>query len=260
MPSPTILSSKKMDSRLDRRKIKLTAPDEGLNLAQLLGQSQSIRPKEACVKKLSLSLATILVLLGMAAPASGQVVITGYLQTGAEPVEVDSAYLKCPSESTWFLTADWHCDTMATDTFVFPPFALFPAEVTLAAKFNGVPLLLDFPGLVRQVWSRFPDPHDQTQVMFDAPTGIEEGRYSPAGLRLAVSPSLIRDAAVILTSGTGRLEIMDAAGNTVRTFPAAATVHWSADDAAGRALPEGIYFCRLAADQTAVVRKLIISR
>jgi hypothetical protein len=212
------------------------------------------------VKKLSLSLAAILVFLGMAAPASGQVVITGYLQTGIEPVEIDSAYLKCPSESTWFLTPGWECDTMATDTFVFPPFAAFPTVVTLAAKFNGIPVLLDFPGLVRQVWSRFPDPHDQTQVMFDAPTGIEEGRHDPAGLRLAVSPSVIRYAAVIQTSGTGCLELVDAAGNTVRTFAAAATVRWAADDAAGRALPEGIYFCRLAADQTAIVRKLIISR
>jgi len=212
------------------------------------------------VKKLSLSLVAILILLGMAATASGQVVITGYLQTGAEPVEVDSVYLKCPSESTWFLTADWHCDTMATDTFVFPPFSAFPAEVTLAAKFNGVPLLLDFLSLERQVWSRFPDPHDQTQVMFDAPTGVEEGRHNPTGLRLTVSPSVVRNAAVILTSGTGCLEIVDAAGNAVRTFPASATVRWAADDATGRALPEGIYFCRLTAGQTAIVRKLILAR
>jgi hypothetical protein len=212
------------------------------------------------VKKLSLSLAAILVLLGMAAPVSGQVVITGYLQTGIEKVEIDSAYLKCPSESTWFLTAGWECDTMATDTFVFPPFSAFPAEVTLAAKFNGISVLLDFLSLQRQVWSRFPDPHDQTQVMFDAPTGIEEGRHNPSGLYLAVSPSLVRDAAVIQTSGTGFLELVDAAGNTVRTFPAAATVRWAADDATGRALPEGIYFCRLTAGQTAIVRKLILAR
>jgi hypothetical protein len=37
-------------------------------------------------------------------------------------------------------------------------------------------------------------------------------------------------------------------------------VRWAADNAAGRALPEGIYFCRLTAGQTAIVRKLIISR
>jgi hypothetical protein len=212
------------------------------------------------VKKLSLSLAAVLALLGMAAPASGQVVITGYLKTGIEPVVIDSAYLKCPSESTWFLTTGWHCDTMATDTVEFPPFAAFPTDVRLAAKFNGVPVVLDFPSPARGVWLLFPDPHDQTQVMFDAPDGIEEGRHNPSGLHLAVSPSVVRDAAVILTSGTGCLEIVDAAGNTVRTFPAAATVRWAADDAAGRALPEGIYFCRLTAGQTAIVRKLILSR
>jgi len=213
------------------------------------------------VKRLSLSLATILILLlGMAAPASGQFVITGYLKTGAEPVDIDSAYLECPSESTWLLTTGWHCDTMATDTFEMWPFANYPTYVKLAAKFNGMPLMQEFSNPARRTWLPFWDPHDQTQVMFDAHTGIEEGRRSPAGLRLAVSPSVVSDAAVILTSGTGCVEIMDAAGNKVRTFPAAATVHWAADDAAGRALPEGIYFCRLTAGQTAIVRKLIISR
>ena len=211
------------------------------------------------MEKLSLSLAAILILLGMAAPASGQVEITGYLQTGIEPVEIDSAYLNCPGESTWFLTPGWECDTMAADTFMFPPFADFPTDVTLAAKFNGLPVVLGFPGPARGVWLPFPDPHDQTRVMFDAPTGVEEGRYNPADLRLAVSPSVVRDAAVIQTSGTGYLEVVDAAGNTVRTFHAAALVRWAAVDAAGRALPEGVYFCRLVAGRTSIVRKLILT-
>jgi len=212
------------------------------------------------VKKLSLSLAAVLVLLGTTRVASGQVVVAGYLRTGIEPVEIDSAYLEYLSDSTWFSTAGWECDTMETDTFVFPPFASFPTDVKLAAKFNGLPVVLDFPNPSSRVWLLFPDPHDQTQVMFDVQTGIEESRDNPAGLRLAVSPNVIRDAAVIRTSGTGCLEIVDAAGNTVRTFPASATVRWTADDAAGRALPEGIYFCRLTAGRTAIVRKLILAR
>jgi len=212
------------------------------------------------VKKLSLSLATIIILLGMVAPASGQLVITGYLKTGAEPVEIDSAYLKCPSESTWFPTTGWECDTMATDTFVFPPFADFPTIVRLAAKFNGMPLVQEFLSPQRQVWLPFWDPHDQTQAMFDAPTGIEEGRPNAARPYVAVSPNVVRDAAVIRTSGTGYLEVVDAAGNTVRTLPAAATVRWAADDDNGRRLPEGVYFCRLTAGRTAIVRKLILAR
>ena len=213
------------------------------------------------MKKLSLTLAAILVLVGMVATASGALVITGYLKTVTEPVGIDSAYFQSGSQNTWFPTTGWHCDTMASDTFVFPPFADFPTIVRLAAKFNGASLLQEFNGPVRQVWLPFWDPHDPTQAMFDAPaTGIEEGRRNPAGLFLAVSPSVVRDAAVILTSGTGCLELVDAAGNAVRTFPAAATVRWAADDDAGRALPEGIYFCRLTAGQTAIVRKLILAR
>ena len=212
------------------------------------------------MKKLSLSLATILIILGMVAPASGQLVITGYLKTGTEPVLIDSAYFQFGIQDTWFLTTGWHCDTMATDTFQFPPFANFPTDVKLAAKFAGNPLVQEFLSPVRAVWYPFWDPHDQTQAMFDAPDGIEEGRRSPAGLYIAVSPSVVRGAAVILTSGTGCLEVVDAAGNTVRTFPAAAKVRWAADDAAGRALPEGIYFCRLTTGRTAIVRKLILAR
>jgi hypothetical protein len=213
------------------------------------------------VRKLSLSLAAILLLLGMVATASGELVITGYLQTAAESVRVDSAYFQYGSQNTWFPTTGWHCDPMATDTFVFPSFADFPTDVKLAAKFNGMPLVQEFLSPVRQVWYPFWDPHDQTKAMFDAPiSGIEEGRHNPAGLYLAVSPSVVRGAAVILTSGTGCLELVDAAGNTVRTFPAAAAVRWAADDDAGRALPEGIYFCRLTAGQTAIVRKLILAR
>jgi hypothetical protein len=149
---------------------------------------------------------------------------------------------------------------MATDTFVFPWFASFPDTARLAAEFNGQPLVQDFLSPSRAVWYPFWDPHDQTQAMFDAPTGIEEGRRNPTGPYLVVSPSVVRNAAVILTSGTGCVELADAAGNTVRTFPAAARVRWAADDAAGRALPEGIYFCRLTAGRTAIVRKLILAR
>jgi len=53
---------------------------------------------------------------------------------------------------------------------------------------------------------------------------------------------------------------VDAAGNAVRTIPAAATVRWAADDDAGRALPAGVYFCRLTAGPTATVRKLTLTR
>ena len=211
------------------------------------------------MKKLSLSLATVLFLLGMVAPAAG-LVITGYLRTGAEPVGIDSAYFASGSTHAWFPTSGWHCDTMATDTFVFPWFASFPDTARLAAEFNGQPLVQDFLSPSRAVWYPFWDPHDQTQAMFDAPTGIEEGRRNPTGPYLVVSPSVVRNAAVILTSGTGCVELADAAGNTVRTFPAAARVRWAADDAAGRALPEGIYFCRLTAGRTAIVRKLILAR
>jgi len=212
------------------------------------------------VRKLSVSLAAVFALLAMAPTAAGALVITGYLKTNAEPVIIDSAFFQAGGQDTWFTTTGWQCAANDSDNFEFPEFPEFPTDVKLAAKFDGNPLVQDFPGPSRAVWYPFWDPHDGTMAMFDAPEGIEEGTRNPVGLYLVVSPSVVRDGAVILTSGVGNLELVDVTGNTVRTFPAAAEVRWTADDDDGRTLPEGIYFCRLAAARSTIVRKLTIAR
>jgi hypothetical protein len=202
---------------------------------------------------------SVLLLLAVMQPAAAQVVLTGSLETAIEPVDVDSACFAFGGQDTWFLTAGWHANPEQTIQFVFPPFAGFPDTIRLAARFSGTPVTKEIDGPTRQTWYQFDPPHDQTRVMFDAPSGIEEGGRDPAFPCLTVSPSLVRDAAVIRSSGGGLLELVDAAGNTVRTFHAAALVRWAAVDAAGRALPEGVYFCRLVAGRTSIVRKLILT-
>ena len=208
--------------------------------------------------KLLTSVLFILALLPVTGRA--QLVVTGYLKAANDPVTVDSARFQYSPEDTWFLTPGWHSEPLTTDTFQFPSFAGFPTTVWLAADFSGKPVIQKISQPVRLEWYAFDPPYDATRAMFDDLTGIEEGPHIPARPYLAVSPNVVRDAAVIRTSGTGYLEIVDAAGNTVRTLPAAATVRWAMDDDNGRILPEGIYFCRLTAGQTAIVRKLIFSR
>jgi len=202
----------------------------------------------------------VLLLLAAMQSTAAQVVITGSLDTAIEPVDIDSAYFAYGGQDTWFLTTGWHADPEQTIQFGFPPFAGFPDTVRLAARFSGVPVIKEIVGPNRQSWYQFAPPHEQTRVMFDAPSGIEEGRHDPAVPYLAVCPSVVRDAAVIRTSGTGLLELLDATGNVVRTLRAAATVRWAGEDDSGRRLPEGVYFCRLVRGDESLVHKVIVSR
>jgi hypothetical protein len=158
------------------------------------------------------------------------------------------------------VTTGWHANPEQTVQFEFPPFAGFPDTIRLAARFSGVPATKEINRPNRQAWYPFDPPHDQTRVMFDAPAGIEEVRHDPAGPYLAVCPNVVRDAAVIRTSGAGLLELVDATGNRVCTLRAAATVRWTGEDDSGRRLPEGVYFCRLVRGDESLVRKVIVSR
>jgi hypothetical protein len=202
----------------------------------------------------------VLLLLAVAQPAPAQIVITGSLETAIEPVDIDSAYFAYGGQDTWFLTTGWHANPEQTIQFEFPPFTGFPDTIRLAARFSGTPVTRDINGPERQTWYQFDPPHNQTRVMFDAPSGIEEGRRDLAIPYLTVSPSLVRDAAVIRSSGGGLLELVDAAGNAVRTLRAGTIVRWAGDDNSGRRLPEGIYFCRLVHGDRSFVRKVILAR
>jgi hypothetical protein len=202
----------------------------------------------------------MLLLLAVMPPAAAQVVVTGSLETAIEPVDVDSAFFAFGGQDTWFLTTGWHANPEQTIQFAFPPFAGFPDTIRLAARFSGTPVTKEIDGPSRQTWYRFDAPHDQTRVMFESPSAVGEGSRGPAFPYLTVSPSLVRDAAVIRSSGGGLLELADAAGNTVRTLPAAAVVLWPGEDDSGRRLPEGVYFCRLVRGEQSLVRKVILAR
>ena len=209
---------------------------------------------------MKLFLPALLLLAAMQPAAAQTVVVTGYLDTAVEPVDIDSAYFAYGSQNTWFLTAGWHANPEQTILFEFPPFADFPDTVWLAARFNGVPVIREIYGPERRTWYQFAPPHDQTRVMFDATSGVEENKHAPGAAYLAVLPSVVRDAAVIRSSGDGFLELVDATGNTVLSLPAAATLHWAGKDNSGRRLPEGVYFCRLVRGQQSLVRRVILAR
>jgi len=195
------------------------------------------------------------------APASAQLVVTGYLTTMAEAVDVDSVRFEYGSSVVWFNTAGWHCEPMETTNFTFPPFENFPATVRIAGSFSGRPFEQHINRPTRDVWIRFDPPNEQTWAMFTAPSAVLEPGRSPAGPSLTIVPAIVRDAATIRTAGEGVLELFDPTGRPVLRFdPAPATIHWNGTAADGRPLPEGLYFCRLSTETGVALRKLLIAR
>lgn len=199
--------------------------------------------------------------IGLLAPVSAQIVVTGYLTTQSEPVDVDSVRFEYGVSVVWFNTAGWHCDPMDTTDFTFPPFANFPATIQLAGNFMGLPFLQQLYRPVRDTWYQFDPPHDQTSAMFTAPSAVlEPGRTSPVPF-LSITPAIVRDAATIVTPGNGALEIFGPTGQPVlRLAPAPSTFRWNGTAADGRLLPEGVYFCRLSSEAGVALRKVLVAR
>jgi hypothetical protein len=102
------------------------------------------------------------------------------------------------------------------------------------------------------------------------PYGIAEERAGAGGPRLELLPSPARGAVVaryaLAVAGPVRLEFYDAAGRLVRTLARgdlAAGEHrttWDGRDAAGREVPAGVLFCRLAAGGATATRRFELVR
>ena len=103
----------------------------------------------------------------------------------------------------------------------------------------------------------------------EGPLDVPGGPSTPAALALAPpAPNPFRGTASIVYQLPARsdvdLAIFDLQGRRVATLwsgPRAAGRHemrWEARDAGGRAVPSGVYFCRLAAGGSAVTRRLLV--
>jgi len=91
-------------------------------------------------------------------------------------------------------------------------------------------------------------------------------RFMP---RLTVSPVPARRTtlfrfALPATGRPARVAVLDNAGRRVRTlaagFEGSGEMTWDLSDEAGRAVPDGVYFCRLEAGARSVTRKLVVRR
>jgi parallel beta-helix repeat protein len=82
---------------------------------------------------------------------------------------------------------------------------------------------------------------------------------NPTGPRSGIAFRLVRPSAV-------RASVLDVTGRVVREFPVGArsagaqVLDWDGADGTGRALPSGVYFCRVTAGENSVATRFVLSR
>jgi len=120
-------------------------------------------------------------------------------------------------------------------------------EVTLTVSdFNGIPNVQTVPVLSGATDARG----------LAVETGLLGSRPNPFGNATAITFSVDREQAV-------RLEIFDVAGRRVRTLDGGVVgigrhvATWDGTDEAGRRVPAGSYFCRLATDERVETQRLV---
>jgi hypothetical protein len=218
-------------------------------------------------------LSALLVLVGALAPhARASVQFTGVLSTGSHVVAVDTVMVTDEGGGTdTFPTPSWHGDSLAVDTFPFPPIDYGPSQVDLVLTVDGAAGSLSILGPMKDSWYIIPSTPTQAKVKFLWSVGVDEhGQPGHARAGLTVSPSIVGAGATIRAervAGTNcAFEFYDVAGNRVRTLrtqasaSGAAAATWTGEDDLGRRLPEGIYYCCLADATNPSVRKLILAR
>ncbi len=215
----------------------------------------------------SIVLCSVLAVLALfVATATGQVGVIGVVSTGDHTEEMTRATFRADS-MYYYNTTGWGGPPGTEDTFDFGELTQWPNVITLYFTEDGRDdsLVAEFP--VEDSWYLLPRSRPTAaKVKFIALSGgVEELPEAGARPMLEVSPSVLTDqvfirAANVLEPGAG-LEVLDALGNRVRSFPTGVlNASWAGKDDAGRALAEGVYFCRLVAGDHSTVRKVLLAR
>jgi len=204
-------------------------------------------------------------------PALASVQIDGVLSTGSHQVAVELVMIMDEAGNMYtFPTPDWQGESLALDTFEFPPIEQPPLQIDLSCTVDGVPEQVSIPTPIHDSWYIIPSPPTEAMVKFLWLSGIEDNRQSssrPAILR--VRPGIVTGTATVEAArvGVGRceVEIYDALGNRVRVLTLQGSGEgafgtWCGEDDRGRQLPEGIYYCTLKGAANPTVRKLVLTR
>jgi len=223
------------------------------------------------MKKCCSGLAVVLLSLTVFGVGRAQVDFHGVLDPNNHSLWIDTVVIIVPPTPETVFTTGWGADSVGVDTFDFPDLTAWPLLVELHGRVDTVRTRQVFPAPVNGQWYTFMQaPPPPPKVMFYGETGAEESRPGmEVRPRLSVSPSVLTDKVTVRAQvagpGTVQLEIVDAAGNVVRSLGThrpgnAITEVWPGDNDAGQKLSEGVYFCRLSIGDDAVVRKVLLAR
>jgi hypothetical protein len=205
-------------------------------------------------------------LVVFAAPCLATVDILGVITTGEVTVNVDSVRMTGDTTQL-FLTTGWGGAPEIEDSLTFFNVVSWPRRVNLYCLIEGSPNSQVFNNPVSDSWYIFQSPlPSPPAVKFVNVTGIEEqseNTLSGPGLvcsRTGGRSHLLRVRcpqdtrwSLDLFAADGRFLGCLCSGTSDRV------VRWSGTDAAGNALPAGVYLCRLVTEHRAVAVKLVLT-
>ena len=200
--------------------------------------------------------------------AHAEIEFGGVLKPGTSVTEMDSVTITPPD--TVHLTPGWGTHP-PMDTFIFTGVPAWPETLVLHGTTNAMPFHVKLVYPDTSVWYHIGSLVGPNVKFFGTGYGgVEESKPMTAPLpRLNVSPSVMTGQMTVrlrhVRTGRSVVEIHDAVGNVVRSLDCtaiadgAATATWNREDEFGRLVPEGIYFCRYAASDVIVVRKVLVA-
>ncbi|MEO0079116.1 MAG: hypothetical protein ABIK44_00340 [candidate division WOR-3 bacterium] len=208
----------------------------------------------------------VTVVLGLAlVPPVAALDITGVSFSGSYQVAIDSALLETDFGVFMYQTPGWGGDTMALDTFLFSDVASWLRSVKVFMLVDSVPYRLDITHPMPDSWYYLAMvPPVSPGVKFIPPPGLEGCAGGGLGLRSVATVAQDRVVFELAGSGSGLLEIFDAAGKPVCAIPISGSgtsrLVWHGDDSQGRPVPVGLYFCRLLSRAGSAVTRVVLIR
>jgi hypothetical protein len=215
-------------------------------------------------------LAVLVLSLAVFGVGNAQIAFYGVVDPNTQTVDVQTAIVFVSPTVDTFITTGWGGTTI--DTFQFPDIAAWPDSVELLSQIGAMPNVSWFRAPVPNTWYDFTFGGliKPKALFYSGISNVEEPRSAIGPLpRLSVSPSVVTGQMTVRLQpvGTGRsvVEIHDAIGNVIRSLDCTAGANgiavatWNREDAFGRLVPEGVYFCRYAASGVAAVRKVLVT-
>ncbi len=214
------------------------------------------------------------VILGAVALAAvGSAAMTSVLQTGDQPMLVDSIEIRGRMNPEMVVTPGFGGDPGIEDTFRFGSRVEWPERgATIFYTVEGQrrdPLTL--AEVVEDEWYELPPGLADGPILikFLRSGAVAEGPRSGGPVRLSAAPNPLRTSSVVSLAvrraGELRVEVFDGTGQVVRVLwsgraaPGSLALKWDGADSAGTRVGTGVYFIRAALDGARSLAKVVVT-